>query len=458
MEQDSWIPQNAICFQSLNKDDILKVACAIVNDKGGVIFVGVDPNHHIVTGISEADFIDLQKSLNDCIFPSLPFIMSKMQMEDMLVAVVSIWEGSNKSYSYNSKIYVKKGDAAVVASAQDINSLATQRSNIESSWERMVQGDATIEDINKTIVERLRTSMISDGRFLETQSQEDLLRKLGFLKRDMFTNAALVVLGKEPSSFFPQTRIRISVYGKEHQLQEVRLFDSNLVDAVDGIVSFVYAKYPRRIEISGMTRTEIEPLPLVALREGILNACIHRIYDQYNSFVCVNIYPNYLEIINTGTLLEGIKIEDFGKTHSSMLRNPDIANAFYCLRYIEMAGSGILRIIDECIKNGCKKPTWIVKDGLVILHFDVSCVSTPAESTSILTDLIKNLSLDSSVQEALQLIVKKIEQNGSIKTVEVQDLTRRSYASAKRYMQLLKDAQLIEYQGGLKTGSWHLIR
>jgi len=46
------------------------------------------------------------------------------------------------------------------------------------------------------------------------------------------------------------------------------------------------------------------------------------------------------------------------KEHPSILRNPDIANICFVRNYIEMAGSGSIRILSDCKANGFKMPVW----------------------------------------------------------------------------------------------------
>src|SRR5690606_36931557 len=96
--------------------------------------------------------------------------------------------------------------------------------------------------------------------------------------------------------------------------------------------------------------------PQLAIREALMNAIVHRDYNSVNSFVQVDVFSNRTEISNYGRLPKGIKISDLKREHNSILRNPDIAQMCFTRKYIEMLGSGTLRMIDDCKVNGFKTP------------------------------------------------------------------------------------------------------
>lgn len=72
----------------------------------------------------------------------------------------------------------------------------------------------------------------------------------------------------------------------------------------------------------------------------------------------ISIFSNRTEISNYGGLPEGIAVKDLKTEHHSILRNPDIAHMCFIRKYIEMLGSGTLRMIKDCKVNGFKMPKW----------------------------------------------------------------------------------------------------
>ena len=109
--------------------------------------------------------------------------------------------------------------------------------------------------------------------------------------------------------------------------------------------------YPKRQTISGLKRNEEYSYPYLAIREGILNAIVHRDYTENNQ-IYIDIYADRLEIVNPGTFPEGITIRSLFKSHQSIVRNPDIAHCCLVRKYVEIMGSGTLRMISECKRLG----------------------------------------------------------------------------------------------------------
>lgn len=434
-------------------ENVAKQACAMANTFGGTLLLGVDSDKSI-QGVCESLASDLTREFFTTIRPELPFSLSTIERDGKLVVLVSIWEGANKPYAANGRFYVLKNDVCQEVDASDVSQLFLQRQNQNMNWERETLGDATIDDLDSESIAQIRSRLIEDGRLQKDCTVHEVLMHLGFIRQGNITNAGCVVLGKQPSLFFPQTRIRISVWGENDKLQEVKLVDGSLVKSVKEIVDYLYGFYPSAINIKGIQRSSKETLPLVALREGVLNSLVHRIYDDYKSFVSINVYSNRVEIINSGKLMNGMTVDNLKNGHFSILRNPDIANAFYVLRYIEAAGSGINRILDECRKNGCESPEWVVDNGYVKLIFYANRPQVKSEGEA---DLLEGLPVDNNVRNELRKVVDYLISHENAKSIDIQDFVGKSYATTKRYMHLLKDAGIIEYKGSLKTGGWYLV-
>ena len=435
---------------------VLTYACALGNTNGGTIVLGVKDTGE-TTGLPEAYSDEVVKQLDEKVLPALPYTLTVMEREGKSVAVMSVWEGADKPYMLEGQIYVQAGDMIVIADSTQSMRMINRKLSIGNSWERMPIYDASAEDISESVIDKFRKQLVSDNRMSPDAPVKEIMNRLGFINMGNITNAGVVVTAKEPTAFFPQARIRVSVFGENDTLQNVRLYEANLVESIDQIVDFIYSLYPQKVEVNGLLRQDYEMIPKVALREGILNAVVHRRYDDYQTFMRVNIYLDHLEIVNSGQLPEGMSVGDLSKRHFSQLRNPDIANAFYVLRYIEAAGSGTLRIIEECKKNLCAMPEWHQGDNTVTLVFKAELPRNKYGGASVVDHIIDGLTPNVETQRLLTSIYMMVKNVGNTKVVDVQKLTGKSYASCKRYLQWLKEAGLIEYRGSLKTGGWFAV-
>lgn len=435
---------------------VCKVVCALANTTGGCVLLGVGDDSTVV-GIDEAKASNLPKDILNMVSPQPPFTTSIHTYEGKCVMLINVWEGNHKPYCTSNAFYVKVGDSIKKANAGSIAELTQSQSKIDNSWERQYVENVVETDLSNGTIERFRIALVGGHRLSAGSTTEDVISRLGLYSYEQLTNAGVLLLCESPSKFLPQTRIRVSRFsgkGVGSDLISVNLYDHNLVTMVDEIADYISSLYQPRIFIQDIARTEIYPLPKNALREGLLNAIVHRRYDRYDTFVAINIFNDRLEIINSGQLAPQLTVESLSQPHQSFLVNPDIANAFYMLGYIEMAGSGTLRILKECKANNCKTPKWEILDGFVKLTFFAE-LSTPGVSQRSELDL-SDISTDANVRRQLAVIIRYMRSHSYVKLGELAELTGKSYPSVKRYMKTLSDAGIIEYQGNLRSGGWVL--
>ena len=69
-------------------------------------------------------------------------------------------------------------------------------------------------------------------------------------------------------------------------------------------------------------------------------------------------YPNRIEIWNSGRLPDELKPGDLSRNHPSLPTNPDIAHVLYLRGLMERIGRGTQKIIDACREYGLPLPAW----------------------------------------------------------------------------------------------------
>ena len=95
----------------------------------------------------------------------------------------------------------------------------------------------------------------------------------------------------------------------------------------------------KQILFNGLTQTEQRSYPADALREGLMNAVLHRDY-AFKDSTLINIYDDRIEFVTLGGLIDGITVDDL-KLGISVLRNPNLAKVLADLQYIGAYGTGI---------------------------------------------------------------------------------------------------------------------
>ena len=129
---------------------------------------------------------------------------------------------------------------------------------------------------------------------------------------------------------------------------------------------------------------------MVAVREAVLNALVHRDYSIYteNIPVSIEMYRDRMEIKSSGGLFGDVPLELLGKIRAET-RNAVLINILELLGITENRYSGVPTMRMECQKYGLPEPEFQVKRG----EFVVTFRNTIFESVEVIdkTDLKKAL-------------------------------------------------------------------
>src|SRR5690606_11463265 len=144
-------------------------------------------------------------------------------------------------------------------------------------------------------------------------------------------------------------------------IDKARIFDhieihSPLPSCVEEIMDFLKKHAMRAADFSGVQRKDIWSIPLLILREAIVNALVHADYSHQGAPIRVAFFDDRIEIENPGILVPGMTVEAM-KRGVSNLRNRVIARVFRELRLIEQWGSGVSRIFREAQEQGLPEPS-----------------------------------------------------------------------------------------------------
>lgn len=111
-------------------------------------------------------------------------------------------------------------------------------------------------------------------------------------------------------------------------------------------------------------REELLSYPEEAIREGVVNAFVHRDYTL-SSDVKIEIYDDRLTITSPGSLPDGLTMEDIRKGANAK-RNPILIKALDKMNYIENYGTGIRRILSK-YKDFSMQPEFEATDNQFII-------------------------------------------------------------------------------------------
>ena len=333
--------------------DIKKEIVAFANTKGGKIYVGID-DYGKVVGLNNVkeDMESLSGMIREGIKSDLTLytsIISK-KVENKDIIELNIMEAPNKPYYLSDKgiktsgVYLRYGNTSAPASEEVIKKML-----IES------QGDSFETAISKN--QNLHfLSLVEIFSKNKIELDENKFKTLNIINLDDdYTNLGLLLSDECPYS------IKCAIYNGKNKIEfkDRKEFTGSILKQVNDVFQYLELYNKTKGKIIGLERIDRKDYPEYALREALLNAVIHRNYN-YTGSILISLYDDHFEITSLGGLVKGLNINDLylGVSES---RNPNLANIFYRLKYVESFGTGIGRIL-ESYSDFEKKPVLIDTD------------------------------------------------------------------------------------------------
>lgn len=347
-------------------DRVGRAICALLNTEGGSIFCGVDDAGEIVgVGGAGAEVArQLETDLKERISPLALFMISCVELEGKGLVVVEVPQGKDGPYVMDGGIWLREGGRTRAADVAMIRRLLKVQAEAPIRWERRVSPSMTDEDLD---IDEVRAAVRdAEGKrfsFIDPTDNHQVLKQLGAYDGTNFTQGGDVLFGRMPSQRHPQCRAQLVVFKGDKSSDEFsdnRWFEGPLVRVCRDMIAAVNAANPIRSDFRADTtrREDRADYDANALREGIVNAFVHRDYSAYSGGLRVSIYPSRIEIWNSGRLPDGLTASALRGQHDSIPTNPDIAHVFYLREMMEQVGRGTELIIRRSKELGAPAPTW----------------------------------------------------------------------------------------------------
>ncbi|WP_051772729.1 tetratricopeptide repeat protein [Saccharothrix sp. NRRL B-16314] len=220
------------------------------------------------------------------------------------------------------------------------------------------------EEVRPEVAAR-HPSTLSPWEFLDRTQ----LRTCGRLTR---TGALLFTI--DPTATCPSAMVKCARYfGTDRSAtRDPSTVEGPIARQVAEARRFV-ARYARVGERPSAERAESGPvydLPMVAVREIIVNALVHRDYSQLDSCVHVRLFDDRLEVSSPGTwasrgLTGGQPVDLAELEGQSVKRNFRLAHMMSWIRLVEGEGSGIPTALSDCAGFGARPPVVVQEGGFV---------------------------------------------------------------------------------------------
>ena len=336
-------------FKETITNTFLKTVSAFSNYDGGEIFFGIDDDGNIkgLTDVKQA-CLDIENKINDSIAPQPDYTL-ELQNNDRTIKL-TVKGGLQKPYLYKSKAYKRNDTATIEVDTPELSRLILEGKNIKFEELPCEDQDLTFDILGRKLKECIQ---------IETFGQDTLKTLNLYNSATGYNNAAGILADK---NHFPG--IDIVKFGENISvIQKRATFDNRSILAVYEKTLEVFRDYYQYEKIQGPERKTVEKIPEAAFREAIANALIHRLWDV-ESQIRVSMYDDRIEIISPGGLPSGITEDEYLSGKLSILRNRNLANVFYRLGFVEIFGTGILRI-KQIYEEGLKQPDFDVSENAI---------------------------------------------------------------------------------------------
>ncbi|MBI9094923.1 MAG: putative DNA binding domain-containing protein [Sphaerochaeta sp.] len=436
-------------------DDYLKWICGFANAQGGCIYIGKDDTGHI-TGLKNANKLmeDLPNKIRDQL-GLMPHINLLHEYGKAYLEIIV--EPSTVPIPLRGSYYWRSGSVKQELKGNALTEFLLKK--IGMTWDRIVEENATLEDIDDVTIELFKKEAVKAGRLSDISdlSTKELLKKLRLLTEKGLTKASLVLFGKDPGEFYPNLFVKIGRFGTsvvDMRFQEV--VEGNLFQMLHDVMEQLEKKFLiKPVHFEGLRRIEELEYPVPALREMLLNALVHRNY--MGSMTQLKVMDDRLSLWNAGTLPVELTVEKLFSLHESYPRNPLIADICYKAGYIDSWGRGIKKIMDTCKQAGLPEPIFEERSGgvaveLLKLQACEKIVSGgDRDDFGTLSERIRK-EFGSEPVKAFEIICKHPEFTAE-QIAERLDKTPRT---AENYISKLKKAGFIVRRGPKLGGYWEI--
>lgn len=225
-----------------------------------------------------------------------------------------------------------------------------------------------------------------EGKIVLNDSKETILRNLQLITEDgHLTRAAVLLFHPQPERYVLGATVRVGYFRSESDLVYQDELMGSLFEQVDKMEELIFTKHLKAyISYEGFQRIEKYLFPREALREGILNAVIHKDYASNNS-IQIKVFEDRIIIYNAGELPENWTVKDLTKPHHSCPYNPLIAGTFFMAGEIEKWGRGVDTMVRACKENGLSKLRYIHKGSYALIFSASHLPSNPVGASALST-------------------------------------------------------------------------
>lgn len=417
---------------------LLKTVSAYANYSDGYILIGVEDDGSIV-GVQNSDEVRLsiENSINDTIKPRPYYEIYEEEHSDKVIIILAVYKGDHTPYTVDNKTYKRMDTSSVPVDRYAYEELILLGRNLSFETLPSTNQKLFFRDLEERMEQVLNVKNFSD----------DLLITFGLRKNEKYNNAAALLSDMNP---LDSSAIQLIAYKGDNVLQ---IKDRQKLEKISVLSQFNMCMdfYRKHINVSelikGPYRETVEEIPLVAYREAIANAIVHRDYSRLVD-LRIECFSDRIEIVSPGGLPIGIRESEYLEGRVSVPRNRVLADVFLRLNIIEKLATGVRRI-KEYYQDYEVKPQFEINENSIVVI--LPRIILPEENN------YRPMGLDQyDLNDNEQLIYRIIDERGALSRSEIEDEIGLKKSQTIDLIQGLRELKLISQIGRGRTTKYTL--
>lgn len=422
-------------------DKACRAIVAMLNKSGhGIVYFGVKDNGEVIGHeIGKDTLAKLTDRIRASIKPDIYPTILPMTVDGLTIISVS-FSGTNKPYAFKGAFYVRVEQQNLPVEPLVLREMLKSSQEYNDKWENELTMHG-VEDVDEKSLDMYYRQAVALKRLNEFQhTSEELLTQLGLMMEGKLTNAGYFLFGKSCRLIY-----KAVVYPTTERLNPIDLkrFEGNIFQLINEAMDFINMKMSWRVEITGIHRNEIPEVPVIALREVVINSLVHCDYfaDSQNQ---ITFDPETIEIYSPGNFGEFTPVDYITKSLPSRTRHKTIQHILYKAFDIETLGRGLKRMDNACREYGIN---WTYQ------KYDFGfLISFNRKSAKEYMNVFDSLSDD-----AKKIYHHMQNNDGTLKNAEIATAILGKKERASRLaIKMLVDNGLILRVGSNKTGHWKI--
>ena len=287
----------------------------------------------------------------------------KLDVGGDAVAVVEVEPSPSPPVRFNGQVWIRVGPRRAIASADEERRLAERRRSRDLPFDARPAVGSTLGDLDLDWFEREYLPSVLTPEVLAANGRtvEQRLISLRLTSPEGTpTNAGILILGREPTSFLPGAYlqvVRVDGINLSDPVVDARRLSSALPTLLHDLDDILRLNIKTSVRIADDFRDSRRPdYPMAALQQIVRNAILHRSYEGTSAPVRLNWYDDRVEVYSPGGPYGVVTVENFGRPGLTDYRNPVLAEAMGSLGYVQKFGAGLPIARQSLQSNGNPPP------------------------------------------------------------------------------------------------------